>query len=312
MDKLLELLGLGTPFLYAAGTYAFFHWLDSNGSDEAKAAFARFLDVKRYDRRIIATAIVGFFDRVYTYQLLRWRALGRSALITVIVTTIYAYEINLLNTTPSNLSVLFIVEWNPSLGYYSARLVDALMILYMLSTSVISDFISLFIVRHWLLVSWHRPVAALTLSSLIVLCVIVTIVAVRGIGQLIAKAAIAFIFGHLSGISLFYYVRGTVMDTAWDTLLEPHSLIIPASAVFLWLPLFGVSISIVRVLNLIRPMIRKAQWLLKEGKEHPLNAVGYVAAVIVFLATLLWRHLRGDSVVEHAFGYGTGLVLAFQ
>jgi hypothetical protein len=31
---------------------------------------------------------------------------------------------------------------------------------------------------------------------------------------------------------------------------------------------------------------RKAQWFLKDGKEHPLDAVGYVAACIVFLSVV--------------------------
>jgi hypothetical protein len=58
MDKFFDLLGLGTPFLYGAGTYAFFHRLDGNASDEAKAAFARLIEVKRYDSNVISAAIV--------------------------------------------------------------------------------------------------------------------------------------------------------------------------------------------------------------------------------------------------------------
>jgi hypothetical protein len=30
-------------------------------------------------------------------------------------------------------------------------------------------------------------------------------------------------------------------------------------------------------------------WFLKEGKEHPLKAIGYVAAVVVFIGTVAGR-----------------------
>jgi hypothetical protein len=53
MEKLFEALGLGTPFVYAAGTYALFRWLDGDLSEEKKTTFARFLHLGRYDSKII-------------------------------------------------------------------------------------------------------------------------------------------------------------------------------------------------------------------------------------------------------------------
>jgi hypothetical protein len=35
------------------------------------------------------------------------------------------------------------------------------------------------------------------------------------------------------------------------------------------------------------------QWFLKQGHLHPLDAIGYVAAVIVFLATIAGRAVFG-------------------
>ena len=40
MEELLKLLGLTTPFIWAAA-YGLFHWLDENASDKAKALPAR-------------------------------------------------------------------------------------------------------------------------------------------------------------------------------------------------------------------------------------------------------------------------------
>jgi hypothetical protein len=36
-------------------------------------------------------------------------------------------------------------------------------------------------------------------------------------------------------------------------------------------------------------VVGRTQWFLKEGKEHPLKAIGYVAAVVVFLGTVAGR-----------------------
>jgi hypothetical protein len=64
-----------------------------------------------------------------------------------------------------------------------------------------------------------------------------------------------------------------------------------AIVVHLWLPLFAVSLLIVRGLNLFRQVAASMQWFLKRGNEHPFEAIGYVAAIITFLVTLLLQHV---------------------
>ena len=48
-------------------------------------------------------------------------------------------------------------------------------------------------------------------------------------------------------------------------------------------------ILIVRLLTPLSWIVGRTQWFLKEGKEHPLKAIGYVAAVVVFLGTVAGR-----------------------
>src|SRR5215471_825196 len=88
----LKLLGFATPFLYATATFGFFHYLDDKVSDEAKVAISGWLQPKQYDRASVAHATVEIFDRVYTKPLLGWRALLRSASITLIFVFIFLYE----------------------------------------------------------------------------------------------------------------------------------------------------------------------------------------------------------------------------
>src|SRR5215470_9188045 len=94
LEKLLEHSDYATPFLYAVVAYGFFHWLDENASDEAKAALARTMSFKDYKSEQVASALVEVFDRIYTYPLLRWRAFFRSLLFTTVVSAIFLFEVH--------------------------------------------------------------------------------------------------------------------------------------------------------------------------------------------------------------------------
>ena len=61
--------------------------------------------------------------------------------------------------------------------------------------------------------------------------------------------------------------------------------------VHLWLPLFGLGASGIRVLYLIFRAVKWAQWFLKQGNRHPLRAIGAVAAVLVLAATATGKML---------------------
>jgi hypothetical protein len=70
----------------------------------------------------------------------------------------------------------------------------------------------------------------------------------------------------------------------------------PAVIVFAWLPLFALGILTARLLTPLSWIVGRTQWFLKEGKEHPLKAIGYVAAVAVFLGTVTARAVFGGAV----------------
>jgi hypothetical protein len=56
IEEFLKPLGFNT--LYAAAAYAFFHWLDENASDEAKALLSRTMLLKDYKREQVASASI--------------------------------------------------------------------------------------------------------------------------------------------------------------------------------------------------------------------------------------------------------------
>jgi hypothetical protein len=58
--------------------------------------------------------------------------------------------------------------------------------------------------------------------------------------------------------------------------------------VYLWLPLFALSMMLAKSLNHLRIAVGGAQWFFKRGKDHPIEAIGYVAAIIVFVLSAIY------------------------
>ncbi|MEH2548161.1 hypothetical protein V1283_004806 [Bradyrhizobium sp. AZCC 2262] len=77
------------------------------------------------------------------------------------------------------------------------------------------------------------------------------------------------------------------------TSLGEVTMALPALAVFTWLPLFALGIMTARLLTPLSWIVGRTQWFLKEGKEHPLKAIGYVAAVAAFICTGTARTVFG-------------------
>ena len=277
MEKLLEQLGYATPFMYAAGAYGFFHWLDENASDEAKALLTRTMSFKDYKNERIASALVEVFDRIYTYPLLRWRAFFRSLLFSTIVLAIYLFETDSL------------AIWKWKAGDWTFWAIAFLF-------NIFSDYLSLFVIRPLLVRSGTKPVTGLGLGAVSGAAIVLA-------GNFLRTVAIApfvihfmqvprdesslpdllygyfFSFANLERlVSLTMKVFGAYMVFSW-----------PALAVFAWLPLFALGILTARFLTPMSWIVGRTQWFLKGGKEHPLKAIGYVAAVVVFLGAVAGR-----------------------
>ena len=280
MEELLKLLGFTTPLIYAAAAYGFFHWLDENASDEAKVALARTMSLKDYKNEQVASALVEVFDRIYTYPLLRWRAFFRSVLITTVISVIWVFEFMPYFLTKVCAAVAavpslreeMIEVCNTGVGFWPILIGTTPLLVF----NVPSDYLSLFVIRPLLIRSGTKPVISLILGA-------------------VSGAAIV-----LAVNSLRSFLNGLVLAAVDKTAPSPYDLIMPDSpfslllawpalAVFVWLPLFALGIVIVRLLTPLSWIVGRTQWFLKEGKEHPLRAIGYVAAIVVFLGTVAGR-----------------------
>src|SRR5262245_37298151 len=94
MEPYLKLLGLGTPFYYAAATYIFFHRLDKRASAAAKGAISKWAETWLYNREQIAAAIVEMFERLYGYPFLSWRTVLRVIVFSTVVHLLVWYELD--------------------------------------------------------------------------------------------------------------------------------------------------------------------------------------------------------------------------
>jgi hypothetical protein len=255
---------LGDPYVtavgYAALAYGLFHWLDEKASDEAKAALARTMLFKDYKNEQVASALVEVFDWIYTYPLLSWRAFFRSLLFTTVVSTISLWETGLLFR-----------KW---------RWASLSSLLLILLFNFLTDYLSLFVIGPLLIRSGTKPVIGLALGAVSAAAIVLGANYLRTAGLLLQDAQ-----SYATAVSEYAY-------TLHNWSLFEHGMMpfgLAALAVFVWLPLFALGILVVRLLSPLSWMVGRTQWFLKEGKEHPLKAIGYVAAVVVFVGAVAGR-----------------------
>jgi hypothetical protein len=274
----LELLRLGTPGVYAGTAYGFCHWADGKASDEAKAMISNLLQPKPYDKRVVGSTIIWLFDRVYTQRLLSWRAFARSALFTICMTVIFLYE----SFPGKESSILYNIVSNPNSGLARAGINS---FAASLITNIISDYVSLFAVRRLLVLGSDRSLSALWIGPLVGVMIVAVFNLVISNGVL---AAVFFLQAHGLHGSLSNYLN-TLYALFMGTFAIPEwrALLVAALVVHIWLPLFGVCVGLLRAANYARRAVGWTQWFLKEGKQQPLEAIGYVAAPIVFVGTIM-------------------------
>jgi hypothetical protein len=271
LTDIVKLLGFTTPLLYAAATYGFFLWLDKKASGPAKKAISGWLVPKEYDQGAVQSAILEMFDRVYTYPLFARRAFRRSAVITIAVISIVAYETRRFLPQDAHLFV------------YARYIV----ILLALCSNILSDYLSLFVVR-WQLTSENiTPLKALLRApSIGVGVVLVVSIFTTFLG---ARSTRYFVVDIPSGPDEMFK---SFHDVFLISLLASALINSSALLVHLWLPFFALCVGLLKGLNYFLLAANTAQWFLNRGKDHPLDAVGFVAAPLMFLLAAAVQMLR--------------------
>jgi hypothetical protein len=271
LAELLKLLGFTTSFVYAAATYGAFHWLDKKASGPAKKAMRGWI---RSDLKIDTTNIViGMFDRIYAFPLLRWQSLRRSVAITILICTLFWLEEGMFKR--------WIESEDPAFTWS--------IVAFAYFFNCLSDYASLFAVRGSLLLAKERPIISLLLGSLAGALVVSVLFLIRASAFVAAVDVYEGALPSLGSIGAVTSSNFWYLPQAWfnDRTLSA------ALAVHLWLPLFGVATLIVQAITWFSRAVGWMQWFLRHGQHHPFQAVGYVASAIVFVGSVaiqyVWR-----------------------
>jgi len=264
LKDVFEALSLGTPFMFAAATYGLFHWLDRNASAQATRAISGWLRGEAYRRIDVRLAILAAFDRLYSSPLLRVRAFLRSAMFSSIVWI----GCVLYGTTDIHL-------------YISGYLFIAGTLAF-LSSVIISDYVSLFVVRRCLLLYGDRPFASVFLAAFAG-SLVIALSYVAAIGVTLSVVAISYNVVAFYPTLFYRSLKEFVPNPKYDAMMTPALL------VHLWLPLTAIGGFLVRLFYPVFRVVEWAQWFLKQGSRHPLRAIGTVAAALVFAVTAIGK-----------------------
>jgi hypothetical protein len=161
-------------------------------------------------------------------------------------------------------------------------------------TNVISDYVSLFAVRRLLILGKNRPFVALWNGAVVGMSIVVffNLLLNSGLALWVLLPEIFLSLDNLSS-ELFRIFAMFSFNNFMGTFTESIWLALFASAfvVHLWLPLFIVSAGTFRGLNYLRVVVGWTQWFIKQGRQHPLEAMGYVAAAIVFVCSVVIQRI---------------------
>jgi hypothetical protein len=275
LEEAFKLLGAGSAFIYAGAIYGIFRYLDERASEEAKTAISNWLR-QDYDKAAVAAAILEMFDRLYTRPLLGWRAFVRSALYTLVIT-----------------SVVILTVFPAIIGYYVNYVPGHTSIteetVYSIAANIISDYVSLFFVRRWLILAGGRGLLALLAGPIVGAVIILAIYWVRHVIEYPGQDPWGLFF--LKEIFTFDRVFWNIIAMRY---VDPHmdSFFLPAMLVHSWLAMFAMGVLGLQLLKWIGRASGWTQWFLKDGDKHPLEAVGYVTGAFICIMAIIWKLVR--------------------
>jgi hypothetical protein len=260
LTEVLKLLSFTTPFVYAAATYAIFHFLDRKASDAAKRALTERLQSTRRQNVAIPNFAVETFDLVYTSPLLHWRAFLRCLSITTVVCVVVWYELGVLTSPRKNEDL------------------DISLLGLLLMSIVIGNYLSLFAIRPWLVAAGRWPTFALFVAAIIGVAIVYACGVIRDL-------LLTVILGGIGkGVfnTIHYFIVLQVSGNAFSSADPIRSLLFLGCQVSLWFPLFALAVLMAQVLVWLFKSSGWMQWFVKQGQHQPFQAVGYLAALIVF------------------------------
>jgi hypothetical protein len=269
LEEFAKLLGLGAPFVVAAPVYSFFKYLDVRASDEALAVVGDWIKGQRYKDMQIGNAVVNAFDNIYGTRLFTFCAFFRSIIISVIVIVIYYFY---LLVSGGTLLTIFLES-----KYIRHVAVDVVPLV------IISDYFSLFAIQLALKLARYNVVISVILAIIFAIMFMSAICYAEWRLYLLQDAWAEVVFSKIDP----HYVKPTIIER----ILGFMRWLAPALLVHMWLPLFLFGGVISRSLQAFFRGVGATQWLIAHGRQHPIEAIGIVASILVFVIDAVFRAL---------------------
>ena len=185
------MLGIGSPFAVAAGTYSLFHFLDGKISGAAREVISRWIGADPYEPQQLRKGLIEIFDRIYGFPLFSLNSIIRCSLISLGITTAliiitanyrYLWFIIALRDDPVILSVG--IDWVGNM-----------------ISNIVGDYISLFAIRRWFVAGPQRPMALLLIGLLFGLAIYTVFYVLRDIA-----------------LGIFFFHQELRVEFAWPVL----------------------------------------------------------------------------------------------
>jgi hypothetical protein len=263
-NQIAQALGLGAPFAAAAAMYLLFLFLDKKASSEATTAVAAWIQNEKYKRLDLTSAVVSSFDALYGQRLFSFQALFRSASLSIASVLIYHFMLDVSLRTEFRFLAKFVVP-----------------------LVIVSDYISLFAIKACLIRAK---------SNQLVLTVLALILASVAISLTVFSF---YLWIWLDQMHLIHEPRKLhfileYVGISFSALPGMFNQVAPALFVHLWLPLFLLAGILNKAINQFFRATGVTQWFLKHGSEHPFEAIGITASVIVFVLAAI---IKGTEFV---------------
>jgi hypothetical protein len=266
LKQMLDFVALGAPLYFAVAIFGLFSFLDKRASPKANTTISSWLRAGEYNKSHVADTLLEVFDRIYSRPLWGWRALIRSFIASAIATCLAIYW--------SYYVTFYFIFHLAQDGHYQFPL--------LIAGNFVADYLSLYVIRYWL-GRGTSPIAALLLGPALAILVIL------GVYTIIDVVRFSLETLTFRPIYLIQGLRAWIETLSSFSISSRKSIFLGAAVVHAWLPLFAIGVVVARLLNSGRRAAIGVQWFLREGNRHPLQAIGFVAAIFTFVGSSLFQ-----------------------
>jgi hypothetical protein len=257
-------LGLGPAFTYAIAIYLLFLYLDRIASQEARRTISAWLRSEPSKRLDLRPAVIGAFDAIYSKPLLRPKALLRSAVFSLICVALMAW---------------YFAPFTYFIFFNSPPMRSTFMTL--LGLNLLSDYLSLFLVRHYLTRAVERLFPALVIAPLLGAVVVMAVY--------VSYSVADYSFTTNTFNPAYFWQALQVWLTKLSIRISSNtSILMAAFLVHAWLPLFALGAFATRVVIAVIKTFELSHWFIKRRDQTPFKAIGLVLAALVFLGVMVF------------------------